>query len=103
MIMNLKNSRYGEIISLGEGVKEFLETHGIKEKYNEAALLASWEKVMGKTIAGRTVGISIKKRKMTIKVTSAPLRKELSMHKTKILALVAEVLGEDLIEEVIFR
>ena len=101
--MKPKNPRYGEIISLGEGVNEFLDAHGIRDKYSEAALLASWEKIMGKTIASRTAGISLKKRKMTIKITSAPLRKELSMNKTKILDLVTEAFGEALADEVIFR
>lgn len=101
--MKSKNRRYGEIISFGEGIREFLDAHGIKEKYSETVLLASWEKIMGKTIASRTSGISLKKRKMTIKITSAPLRKELSMNKTKILALVTEALGEQVADEITFR
>ena len=65
-------------------------------------LVISWEKIMGKTIAKRTQKIFIKDKKLFVKLNSAPLKSELIMSKSKIMALFFQEFGEAVVDDIIF-
>ena len=89
--------------NLKDVLKQFLKTYGLEEKLVGVQLRASWEKLMGKTIASHTVDIHIKQRKLYVSFDSAALRTELSYAKEKVKKMLNEELGEELIDEVILR
>jgi hypothetical protein len=100
---NSRNSpRKSDITPLKECIDELLDSYKIKRKLTETQIIASWEKVMGKPIAKRTVTVYIKEKSIFVKLTSAPLKHELSMSKNKIIKLLNDDLGENFLEEVIF-
>ena len=57
---------------------------------------------MGKPIAKRTTKIFIKEKVMFVELTSAPLKQELSLSKTKILQILNNEAGENLLEDIVF-
>jgi hypothetical protein len=79
-----------------------LETYRIREKYDQSQIINSWEKIMGKTIAKRTTKIYFKGEVMVVQVKSAPLRQELNMSKSKVISLLQEEFGKDVINDVLF-
>lgn len=86
---------------LKEVIQEMLAKYKLQEKLNETRLINSWEKLMGKVIAKRTKELSLKDKKLFIKLTSSALRQELSFSKEKIIALLNDGIGERIIEEVV--
>nr|MBP8213259.1 DUF721 domain-containing protein [Saprospiraceae bacterium] len=48
-----------------------------------------------------TKGMTLRKGVLSIQVTSAPLRQELLLNKIKIIDMLNEFLGENLIEDII--
>lgn len=88
--------------SLKEAIDLLLETYKIKSKYQETALLAHWEEIMGKAIASRTETVYIQNKKLFLKLNSAVLRSELQMARHKIVELLNERAGSSVISEVVF-
>jgi len=86
-----------------QAIQQMLERYKLNEKINEVKLVNNWEKLMGKTIAKYTQEIYVNKRKLFIRVLSAPLKQELAYSRDKIIELVNSEIGEGYIDEVIIR
>ena len=87
--------------NLGDALKKMLETYELQEKFNETRLIGSWEAIMGKPIASRTHRIFIHEKKLFVELTSAPLKHELSLSRSKILELFNREIGQNIIEEIV--
>ncbi len=68
----------------------------------ETQLISSWEIIMGKAIAKLTCKIYIKDKKMFVELTSAPLKQELNMSKSKVMEMFNNRFNKNLIEEIVF-
>jgi hypothetical protein len=88
--------------SLKQAIDEMLKNFQIENKFLQHKLIASWEKVMGKTVANRTTKIFFHNKKLFVYLSSASLRQELVNERTKIISLLNEEAGKPLIEEIIF-
>ena len=89
--------------SLKEAIKEFVQAYRLDEKLNKVRLSNVWEKLMGKTIAKHTRELYINKKKLYIKFDSAVLRNELSYAKEKVIKMINEEMGEEVVEDIVFR
>jgi hypothetical protein len=89
--------------SLKEAIQLLVKSYKIEGKLNEVKLLGSWARLMGPMIAHRTGDISIRDKKLFVKLTSAPLREELNMARPKIISLLNAEAGAEVIEEIIFQ
>ncbi len=89
--------------SLGEIIKEVLHVHGLREKVTEAGILSVWEKIMGKPIAAYTTGLQLKKKCLTVYLRSAVLRNELAMAKSKIIKMINDEFGKEIVNDIVFR
>jgi predicted nucleic acid-binding Zn ribbon protein len=89
--------------SLGDLIRHFLKNFQLEEKVTEAHIMASWEKVMGSPIANYTEKVTLRRKVLTVYLTSSVLRNELCMAKTKIIKMINKELDQEAIEEIIFR
>lgn len=90
-------------LTIGEAIREFLKTHRLEEKITETRIAASWEKIMGKHIARYTARLELKQGVLTVHLTSAVLRSELSYGKTKIIEMINRETGETTVRDIVFR
>ena len=95
-------SRKKQATPLGEAFQDLLKSYRIEDTYQEKVLLASWPKLMGKTIADRTGNLYIKDKKLFVKITSGPVKKELQLNKSKVIALIESEVGKGIVDEVVF-
>jgi len=96
------SGRKSEATPLNEAMQDLLKTYRIEGKFMETQLISSWEIIMGKAIAKRTGKIYIKDKKMFVELTSAPLKQELNMSKSKVMEMFNNRFNKNLIEEIIF-
>lgn len=89
--------------SLKSAITEFLKVSRLSGKLAEQKIIDGWEKIMGKMIARHTKQISISNKKLFLQLDSAPLKQELFYSREKIIKMLNEEAGENIIEEVIFR
>ena len=92
-------------ITLGEAIQELISTYNStgKRKLKEAAMIGSWEKVVGPMIARHTVKMWVSRHKLFVEVDSAAMRQELVYSREKIKKSLNKLAGEDLIDEVVFK
>lgn len=95
-------SRKKEITTVGDAIKELLNTYRIKSKYHQTNITASWAEVMGNTIASRTDKIFFKNNVLFVQLNSAALKHELNMSKSKVLTLLQDKFGKTTVEEIVF-
>ena len=96
----MKNSNEN---SLGDVIKELLDTYRLKDGVNTARLAEIWSKSMDQAIVSRTSNIKIANGVLTIVLNSAVVRKELDFKKDQIRSTMNEALGENIIREVILK
>ncbi|WP_426489812.1 DciA family protein [Hymenobacter sp. 102] len=97
-----ENSRQSDIVPLKDGITALLRAYRLQGKLNEVTVVASWEKVMGKAVAMKTQQVYVSNHKLFVRLSSAPLKHELVMAKTQVLANLNAEVGEDIIKEVVF-
>ncbi len=88
--------------SVGDAINDLLDDYNLKGRFNEKRLIDSWGSLMGNTIANRTDRIFIKNKVLFIELSSAPLKKELSMSKDKLLSIFEKEYGQGIVTEIIF-
>ena len=106
MYQKRKNSpfyRSGESTKLDSALEQMFEAYKIKGKTDQTTIISLWEELMGKTIASRTTKMFFKGKVLYVELSSAPLKQELILAKTKILTLLKDKVGKEAIDDVIFR
>lgn len=89
--------------SLEDAIKNLLKVYKLDEKLLEKRLIGSWESVMGKMIAQHTTDLSIKHKVLYVRLDSAALRNELNLAKSKIVKMLNDGVGKDVINEIVFN
>lgn len=89
--------------SIKEVIDELLKNYRLDTKLNEINLINSWEIIVGKMIANHTQKIFIHNQILYVTLDSAALRMELSYQKERIIKMLNESAGTDVITEIIFR
>lgn len=87
---------------LKDGLAALVKAYHLGGKLNEVTVVSSWERVMGKAVALKTREVFVKQGKLFVRLTSAPLKHELVMAKTRVVEMINEAVGEVVIQEVIF-
>ena len=95
--MRNKSNEY----TLNEAINKLMNSSKLGNKLHEVQLINAWEKLMGPGITKHTKNIYINKKRLFITLDSAPLKQELSYSKSKIIQLLNEEVGKEVIEEVI--
>ena len=88
---------------LSQVIRNYIEENKLQAKLSEVDLIASWEELMGKTVASYTEELRISQGTLFVKTSSPILRNELLMMKEEIRKRLNEKAGVDLIRQIVFR
>ncbi|MFM7217861.1 MAG: DUF721 domain-containing protein [Bacteroidota bacterium] len=83
--------------------KDWLRDAGMDKKFDATALVNAWPALMGPMIARHTREISLRDGVLFVSLDSAPLRQELVQSRERILHMLNEHAGSELVKEVVFR
>ena len=75
----------------------------LKKGLEKAQIKKLWRDLMSETIDKYTSEITYDKGILTVYLTSSAMREELNRGKDKIVNLINQELGEDLIEKIVFK
>jgi len=90
--------------SLGDVLKDFIASRSKLQKgLNKVSAQEAWHSVMGEAISKYTAQVLLDRNTLYVQLSSSVLREELSYGKEKILKLLNEELGQDLIKKIILR
>ena len=94
---------YFDTKPLGELIKEFFEQHRGSNYLDEMTVVNSWSKVVGPFIASHTIDLSIKNGVLFVRVDSDALRSELSYSKSLLMKNLNEMVGKEIVKEIILN
>jgi predicted nucleic acid-binding Zn ribbon protein len=86
---------------VGEAIKELLKQYHIEQKFDEASIVTSWERLVGAAIAKRTKKVFVRNHVLFVELTSPGLKHDLSYSKTHILELFQKEFGKDSVKEIV--
>lgn|SRR5690554_6738889 len=95
--------RHGEHISLGEVLKDFIASNKLQKGIDKVDVAKAWETMMGPAIQKYTTTIKLEGTTLYVRLSSSVLREELSYGKQKIVKLLNEELGKELVKELVLR
>lgn len=87
--------------SVGQAIRELLNSYHLTSKFDEATLVNSWERIAGKPIAKRTKKIFIRNKVLFVELDSPSMKHDFSLHKTQVLDLFKKEFGPDIITDIV--
>lgn len=95
--------RLGEEISIKDVLKEFVADNKLDKGLKQVQVVDAWSRLMGPAIVKYTTNIKLDRSNLYVELSSSVLREELSYGKQKIVKLMNEELGEEIIKEIVLR
>lgn len=86
---------------IGEAIRELLKTYRLTAKFDEATVVASWERLVGKPIAKRTKRVSVRNKVLFVELDSPSMKHDIALHKAQILKVLETEFGKDVIKEIV--
>ena len=100
--MAAKNNQKGEnAVHVGAAIRQLLNSYHIASKFDEANLVTSWERLVGKPIAKRTKKVFVRNKVLFVELDSPSMKHDLNMHKAHILDIFKKEFGSDIITEIV--
>ena len=95
--------RKDEEQSLGEALKSFLKGSNLQKGIDQVDLAAAWNEVLGPGVANYTKSVRLSGTTLSVSLSSSVLREELSLGRTRIIDLLNEHVGREVVEKLVLR
>ena len=95
--------RNHEPIKIQDLVNQFIEQNDLTSGLDAVNVQELWGELMGPGVMSYTQSVALRGSTLSVVLTSSVLRNELSMGKQKIIAMMNEGLGKNLIEHIYLR
>ncbi|WP_299890635.1 DUF721 domain-containing protein [uncultured Lacinutrix sp.] len=95
--------RNNNILNISDALKDFVETNKLEKGLDKVNVREAWANLMGNGVNNYTTAIELKNDTLFIQLSSSVLREELSYGKEKIITMLNETLGKDLIKKLVLR
>ncbi len=95
-----KNIRHNEANSIEELIKVFIQENNLAKGLRQVRMEQIWKEQMGNGVMSYTEKIVLKNDLLIVKLSSSVLREELSYGKDKIMKMLNEALGEEIISKI---
>ena len=92
-----------EIKSLKSVLNNLIDKNSLNDGLNNVKIQSLWKKTMGVNVNSYTTDIYLKKKTLYVSLSSSVLRQELSYGKQKIVDLINEEIGKNLINKIVLR
>jgi predicted nucleic acid-binding Zn ribbon protein len=97
----MSTGKKDDIQSVGQAIRNMLNSYRLDTKFDEANIIGSWERIVGKPIARRTRKLSIRNSVLFVEFDSPTMRRDFSFHKEHILKLFKTEFGPGVITEIV--
>ncbi|MDT0540749.1 MULTISPECIES: DUF721 domain-containing protein [Croceitalea] len=95
--------RQNSHLNMGDALNEFIKENKLQKGIDKVDAKAAWASLMGNGVNNYTAQVELRNETLFVSLTSSVLRQELSMGKSKIIAMLNEELGKDLVKKLILR
>lgn len=95
--------RQNSHLNMGDALNEFIQENKLQKGIDKVDTREAWAKLMGNGVNNYTTQVELKNETLFVSLSSSVLRQELSMGKSKIIVMLNEELGKDLVKKLVLR
>ncbi|MGM5469954.1 DUF721 domain-containing protein [Flavobacteriaceae bacterium LMO-SS05] len=95
--------RHNELFKISDILKEFVETNKLQSGLDKVNVHEAWENIMGQGVNHYTTAVKLERHTLYVQLSSSVLREELSYGKEKIITMLNEALGKEVIKKLVLR
>lgn len=90
-------------LPLREALKDFIQENRLQQGIDKVNAREAWIQLMGNGVNNYTTAIELRNETLYVSLSSSVLREELSLGKSKIVDMLNEELGKDLVKKIVLR
>jgi hypothetical protein len=94
--------RENNSVVLKDLMKSFIKENNLSKGMQKIKVEEAWHMIMGQGVTSYTQSVELQKKTLIIRLTSSVLREELSYGKEKIIKMLNEEIGDDVISNLLF-
>jgi predicted nucleic acid-binding Zn ribbon protein len=91
------SKRENNSFSIEDLMNSFIKENNLSKGMQKIKVKETWNKMMGPGVSNHTISVKLQNKTLIIQLNSSVLREELSYGKDKIIKMMNEEIGEDLI------
>lgn len=95
--------KFNDDFSIGDAMKGFMKSTKLEAGLDIVNVKETWYKMMGPAFKNYTEQIELRRNTLYVQLNSSVVKQELEYGKSKIIKMLNEELGKDLIKEIVFR
>ncbi|WP_299014248.1 DUF721 domain-containing protein [uncultured Polaribacter sp.] len=89
--------RENDSFSVKDLMQLFIQENNLSKGMQKIKIEETWQKMMGPGVATHTTSVKLQNKTLIVQLTSSVLREELSYGKEKIIKMMNEEIGEEII------
>ncbi len=90
-------------LPLNEALQEFIKENRLQKGMDKVNAREAWKNLMGNGVNNYTTAIELRANTLFVSLSSSVLREELSHGKSKIISMLNEELGKELVKKLVLR
>ncbi len=91
--------RENDSFSIEDLMKSFIKENNLSKGMQKIKVEETWSKMMGPGVATHTTSVKLQNKTLIIQLSSSVLREELSYGKEKIIKMINEEMGDEIINK----
>lgn len=95
------SKRKKDLLNLSEILKDFKDENKLNDGLDKVNIRDAWSSLMGSGVSNYTEAVEFKRDTLYVRLSSSVLREELSYGKEKIIKMINEELGKDLVKKLV--
>jgi hypothetical protein len=95
--------RKNENQSISDIIKEFVDKNHLQTGLDKVNVREAWANMMGNGVNNYTTAVQLERETLYVQLSSSVLREELSYGKDKIITMLNESIGKDVIKKLVLR
>lgn len=88
---------------VGDILNQIIKTNKLESGLNQVSVIDAWKNLMGNGVNNYTRSVALRNNILYVELTSSVLREELSYGKDKIIKMINEELGKEVVKDVVLR
>ena len=95
--------RKNDPINLGDALNEFIKENKLDKGMDKVNAREAWANLMGNGVNNYTTDVELRNDTLFVSLSSSVLREELNLGRSKIIAMLNEELGKELVKKLVLR
>lgn len=95
--------RNNEHLPISDIIREFVDANHLQSGLDKVNVQDAWAQMMGNGVNNYTTAVQLERDTLYVQLSSSVLREELSYGKEKIISMLNESIGKEVIKKLVLR